>query len=93
MNWARGLWRLWVVTTVLWIVFWLWWRDVPCTWGFTYFGAKIWCGDPVVAIPPGYWLDMPWNTFPLMFGVPILVLGLAYVVTWIAVGFRRNSNG
>lgn len=89
MNWRRGLWRLWVATSVLWIGLWVWQRDVPCALGFNYFGAKWWCGSRFVAPPDGYLLDMPGDTFPLMFGIPVMVLALGWLARWLAAGFSR----
>jgi hypothetical protein len=90
MNWGRGLLRLWFVATILWIGFWTFWRDVPCALGFNYFGVKWGCGDRLVNPPFGYFLDMPGDTFPLMFGVPLLILALGFAIRWVVIGFRRN---
>lgn len=95
MNWRRGLSRLWLVASALWIGFWFWYRDVPCALGFNYFGIKWWCSDPVWEAPPnGFLLDLRSGTFALMFGVPAAALVFGLVAQWIASGFgpRHNSN-
>jgi hypothetical protein len=92
MNWSRGLLRLWMVASLLWIGFWTYWRDVPCALGFNYFGAKWWCGDHFVAPPAGYILDITGETFLIMLGVPLLVLVLGILARWIAEGFRTRPG-
>jgi hypothetical protein len=92
MNWRRGLWRLWLLTSLVWIGFWAWHRDLPCLLGYNYFGLKWLCGENLADLPKGFLWDVPRHTYPLMFGVPILVLAIAYAMHWITTGFRRDSK-
>jgi hypothetical protein len=85
MNWGRGLWRLWIAASILWIGFWIWERDVPCAlprWGLPNWG----CG--ISDMPPHAYVILPRDTFPLMLGVPLLVLAAGYVIRWIVMGLR-----
>ena len=87
MNLRRGLVRLWLIASAIWVAFWLWRADIPCMLGHTSAGERPWCTDP---------LDYPEtvlaNDAMLVIGVPLLIGFLGMALIWIARGFRARSS-
>jgi hypothetical protein len=87
MNWSRGLFRLWLVLSVLWIGRILWIRE-QCFYG-PWIGRQEpdlwWCKDPM-ADPVASYLE----EITTSLGPPIVVLALGYALLWSLKGFRRD---
>ena|SRR5688572_27681273 len=47
MNLRRGLVRLWLIASAVWVAFWLWRADIPWMLGNTSAGERPWCTDPL----------------------------------------------
>jgi len=86
MNWKRGLFRLWLVLSVLWIARILWIRE-QCVYG-PWIGRQEpdlwWCNHPM-ADPVASYLE----EIATSLGPPIAVLALGYTLLWIFKGFER----
>jgi hypothetical protein len=86
MNIRRGLFRLWLAMTALWIAYWSWQRDLPCLLGIDFKGTKFWCADALVD-PMGVYA----KAAVLILGVPLLIGALGVVILWVGSGFRKTS--
>ena len=90
MKANRILWRLWLIASVVWVVYLVWDNDVACPLQIIGFDA-----------PSGPWCDYQ-NVDPIrhygmlairLLSLPVLVAGFIAATTWIAAGFRpKNSN-
>jgi hypothetical protein len=86
MNWRRGLFRLWLVASAVWIARTFWWREaclIPSWLG----GGGWWCNDAVVD-PIGENL----KSVALILGPPAAAFLAGLVSVWVLNGFRHNSN-
>ncbi len=92
MSWARGLFRLWVVATVLWIAgaVALNWTEISCKLGSSA-DAKPWeryrCG-PFDDLIPFNWQ----NSALVLGGPPLLLLLLGSLFYWAIRGFRLGKG-
>lgn len=80
MNWTRGLFRLWIALSAVWIAFMSWVKHSET--------SRI--PDP----PPGFRIDggLRDPAFWLDIATPPLVVGILLLVAlWIARGFRRSN--
>ncbi len=82
---SPGMSRLWVVLSVVWVVFWAWRRNILCEFNLPYFGSGPWCLYQTQ--------DNAYHakTAALLFGPPIL----AGLIGWTVAGFKsgpKNSN-
>ena len=85
MRYRTGLFRMWVVVSVLWLCFQAWNLNIPCLLGFDYSGAKPWCkGVPV------YPLELLAETTTVLFSLPLLSGLMLLCCFWIVDGFRRG---
>jgi hypothetical protein len=94
MNWARGLFRLWLILSVLWIggVGWVTWKDFPDDWVRVCEQGE----PPISCLPPGFVIDpRPWWADPaihrgivLAVVAPAFVLALGSALVWAFRGFR-----
>jgi hypothetical protein len=101
MNLTRGLFRLWLVVSALWVAGCLWHFDFSC-----FFGDYPWCAWWIVSTTP---IDPPQSgvqayLIPLTsmlsttyadvlaktFGIPLAVFLLGFVLFWVFKGFRRD---
>lgn len=82
MNWRRGLFRLWVCLSIIWICFWAWQRNIVCELNLPHYGSGPWCEYQT-------W-DVAFHikTAAILFGPPLLV-GL---VGWVISGFGRTGQ-
>jgi hypothetical protein len=87
MNLRRGLVRLWLIASAVWVAFWLWRADIPCMLGNTSAGERPWCTDPLQY--PGTVLA---DDAILVIGVPVLIGLLGLAGGWIARGFRTGRS-
>ena len=101
MNWRRGLFRIWIVGSVIWIsgTFWaiqplensapLW---GPATYASVDYGAAKRAGYTTAEIR-GYLDRKPLTEFAEWGAVPPIVLGVFGLSTcWIVAGFKARSN-
>jgi hypothetical protein len=102
MNWQRGLLRLWLVASLLWIGFlsWIGYQRYVVLSCFDRRKAHPALGNPFDCIPatgfPDFDYLLPGSArvydFVVMAFVPIMVtLIVGMIVAWIAMGFRRKS--
>jgi hypothetical protein len=77
MNVRRGLFRIWIVLTVVYVI-----------WGFIDSAEGIYWKFHISA--QGRWLLLA-IAVAMAVGVPLLVLGIGWAFFWIADGFRRLS--
>lgn len=90
MNWNRGLFRAWLVISVLWLSYsgWLWYS--ACGWG----GGVLWCpvggGRPFVAVEYTYPFEA-WRMCKEVLTFPLLLLVGGFIALWIARGFRATG--
>jgi hypothetical protein len=77
-----GLFRLWLVGSLLWIGYCAWRSDLTCWWRFE---TEPWCRDPVTDLFSYY------RSIALrMIGAPLLA-GLGIIAAlWVGAGFRRR---
>jgi hypothetical protein len=87
MNLRRGLVRLWVVASTVWVAFWLWRADIPCMLGHTSAGETPWCTDQLQ-----YSMSVGVSDALLVIRVPILIGLLGLTVAWITQGFRAGRS-
>jgi len=87
MNLRRGLVRLWVIASAVWVVFWLWRADIPCLLGYTSGGEAPWCKDPLQ-----YSMNVGVSDALLVIGVPIVTGLIGLAVAWITQGFRAGRS-
>ena len=87
MNLRRGVVRLWLIASAVWVAFWLWRADIPCMLGHTSAGERPWCTDPLQ-----YTETVLVNDAILVIGVPVLIGLLGLAVAWIARGFRAGAS-
>jgi len=87
MNWRRGLFRVWIVLSVAWVIVIGYADDLPCT-----FGVRLsapWCAgygrDPYV------W-QYAWKVHLLAFGIPIAALVVGAGIGWALNGFRATVD-
>lgn len=76
MNWQRGLFRLWIVGSVIWIGYLLWEWVLVCRFGI---------------VPPSHCQhETPWDGLAILgIGGSLAGLLLVSVLIWIGHGFRR----
>jgi hypothetical protein len=75
MNWKRGLWRVWMVGSVIWIGYWYWEIWLICRFG--------------VYPPPRCANEIPWTGLAIIsLGGPLIALEVGLVAVWIVRGFR-----
>jgi hypothetical protein len=83
MNWRRGLFRLWLLASVLWVGGCLWLLDYSC-----FFGAYPWCN---------WWVVRPLlsstyaEVLAKTFGPPVILFLIGYALLWIGRGFRSRA--
>jgi hypothetical protein len=80
MNIRRGLWRVWLVASFIWVVWTMWELSKTCV-----LGCKI--SDSLVIYHPAIG-----NAVLEALSVPIGLLLAAYLVRWVRRGFDFNSN-
>jgi hypothetical protein len=86
LNWWRGLWRVWVIGTIAWVVWTFWESDPRCL---------IYLVNPNYEMPP--WCD--YNNFDYyvwllrsMFGWPALIAILLLASRWAIAGFSEPNK-
>jgi len=90
MNWRRGLFRLWIIFSIIWIGYAGWDFSESCTRNAS---GELYC-------PTGYsdWIQQL-QYFGLaayarlalrLFGVPMVLLIVGLAAWWIMIGFRRR---
>jgi len=81
MNLRRGLFRAWLVGSVIWIGVSIWRLDFSC-----FFATYPWCK---------WWVVSPWlssthlGVLAITFGVPIAAFILGVMVSWVTKGFHN----
>ena len=85
MNWQRGLLRLWLVLSVVWIVFVGWATNVKCAFGpvSVSWGCHGYGRDP-------YAWESAWPILVEVFGIPLAVLVIGAGLVWAMRGFKAN---
>ena len=82
----RGVIRLWLILSILWIGFIVWRSDLACSFKAAMGFTAPWCQFPLIE-PQDYYLAL---TFRIL-GAPLLV-GIAIIaVFWIIEGFKRRG--
>jgi hypothetical protein len=89
INWCRGLLRLWLSGSVLWISYAAWELDIPCLLGFDYGRVgleKEWCSGSLVN-PGDVFRDAATHLlgFPIIFGI------IAAALYWTVRGFDSRT--
>jgi hypothetical protein len=85
MNLRRGLPRIWILLSAVWIVFWAWQRNVVCELDLPYFDRGPWC------VYQFYDWAIHAQTLAIILGPPVL----AGFIGWAALCFVSrypNSN-
>ncbi len=77
---GRGLFRLWLIGTTLWIAAFVWNGEFSC-----FVGSYPWCQWWVVS---PLWQSTYLRVLMGAFGVPLAVLALGAALLWAARGFR-----
>jgi hypothetical protein len=90
MNWHRGLMRVWLIATAVWVSICLWKLDVLCS------GLSFECFDlNLLAIElgglehQGAW-TYGYGAVAVTLGIPALVMAIGHFAAWIARGFRAD---
>jgi hypothetical protein len=86
MNWRRGLLRLWLVASALWVACTFWWREgclIPAFLG----GGDPWCSDPMVEP-----LREHIESAVIILGIPAAAIGAGVACIWIFRALDRDSN-
>ena len=86
MNYRVGIFRIWVVSSLLWIGFTLWSQDFLCMIGVDIFHHKPWCDFASYVEPMKVWSDF----IVLLIGPPTLIGLLLGFVVWIVSGFKAK---
>jgi hypothetical protein len=98
MNWPRGLFRVWTIASVLWVVGYAMYFWHSCS--FNDQMGEYWCwtgeSDWIGSLRYFGWKEYLYNAAWIV-GVPIMTLFLGWVayasVNWIVLGFRgKRSN-
>ena len=90
MNWARGLFRLWVVATVLWFII--------CAAAAAIFGPSSWDDFKCAIGVYDAWCDSRRDVLPtritllVIVAVPAIVLAMGASLLWAMSGFRRQPS-
>lgn len=95
MNWRRGLFRLWITASVLWIVGWPVYIASTCARPSADPAHRLYCRADF-----GQWFPAlddfgPWEYATIAFydlAPPLAVLLAGWAATWIITGFRRQPN-
>jgi hypothetical protein len=85
MNWQRGLLRLWLVLSVIWIIVVGWSENVRCAFG----ALSVWWGCHGYGRDPYAW-ESAWPTHVVVFGVPLAILVIGACLFWAMNGFKSN---
>jgi len=85
MNFSRGLFRLWLVASVTWILIAGWSNRVDCAFGSL---SAPWCRG--YAHDP-YALGSALPIQAIVFGVPILALVIGTALLWVIRGFSTRA--
>jgi hypothetical protein len=86
MNWRRGLFRIWIVSSFAWIVVAGYMDDLPCTFGVRF--SAPWCIG--YAHDPYAW-ESAWPIHVLVFGVPVGALVIGVAIVWTIKGFNTAA--
>ena len=82
MNWKRGLYRVWIIGSIIWIGYWVWNIIVDCS--FTYArNQPALCQDP----RHGNWATLLSLAVVCLSG-PLVVLAIGHILNWVRKGFR-----
>jgi hypothetical protein len=87
MNWTRGLFRLWIVGTVLWVAYIGMtvalpaWREAHCDPS----------DDPFCGLGPKSQHDGVWDLANTALDPPLVVLAIGSVMVWAFRGFRKAA--
>jgi hypothetical protein len=105
MKWNRGLFRLWVVLTLLWVLrgLWVWWPDLVSDCSDTFrrnFERQFEVLCAVDELPDNanvpFWQTAIWynrvHTVELIAFPPITLFLLSYAAIWVVSGFRRENS-
>jgi hypothetical protein len=86
MNWKRGLLRLWLLASLVWIGFWALKLELPCA-----LWLAPWCHYPA---------RIDWARSGTVLGLamtflsgPGLLLVAGFITLWVLKGFRARSSG
>ena len=85
MNWRRGLLRLWLAASTLWVACTFWWREgclIPA-----FLGGDPWCSDPMVDS-----LRDHIESAVIILGMPAAAFGTGVACIWILRALDRDSN-
>jgi hypothetical protein len=77
MNWRRGLFRLWVIVSVVWATLAVYTKYVDCSW----YGPQVLCFDDLLP----YQFD---DRVAWIVGPPLAVLLIGLGIVWCIQGFR-----
>jgi hypothetical protein len=86
MNIRRGVFRTWAATSLLWVIYWVWQRNILCTMGIDITESQPWCADPIVEYG-----DLWRETFALIVGGPVLAGAAIASTLWIVQGFKTSD--
>jgi hypothetical protein len=84
MNLQRGLFRLWLLLSVLWVGFMVWVHEPPCLFGK--YSRNPYCAFSSPVNPASEYLSFAAGAL----GPPIAILLLGYSLLWVLKGFRRD---
>ena len=82
MKRQRGIFRLWVLGSIIWIAFWSWRRDLICELDLPHFGSGPWC------FYQSWDVAFHVTTAVLLLGPPAL-FGL---IGWVAMAFISDEH-
>jgi hypothetical protein len=94
MNLRRGLFRLWIAASLLWLIAYVAYLWSRCIYMDTTDGTMLWCwsgeGDWVGS--PRYFLIAAYaRLFAIAVSVPLGMLIVGYALAWIVRGFQQSK--
>jgi hypothetical protein len=105
MNWSRGVFRLWLVVSVLWSLAigglcWIELKEGPFSTGLVTDTVVSTTGEPVTALEGNSFRNLvpvdqviSWRRLSLVwFGPPLLTFLFGYTLLWVGRGFRRERS-
>ena len=92
MNWRRGLWRLWLVGSALWIAFFAWTTGLYCIVAYNYLWGETACDNQWAWAAP-HKIVINEHDLEITFLPPTVALVVTLLLSWVIAGFRaRKSN-